>query len=157
MEKYSYIIIGIIALIFNIYKKQMKKKKEAEIAMQKQQQEKQRQRQQHKQMQKEQVEEEDIFPTDFLENFDKNFEQTEDDYIPKTSTNEKTYKLSDLENILKKNSEVKIEKEKTFKQQIENYDVDNKTIIKPKKDTKNNVKINLKQAIIYNTILEKKY
>ena len=51
----------------------------------------------------------------------------------------------------------KNEQSEDFEENIEEYNVDAKTIVKPKNITKNNVKINLKQAIIYNAILEKKY
>ena len=160
MEKYSYIIIGIIALVFNIYRKAQKKKKEAEMAMQMQEQQKMQRQQQTQEQQ--QAKPKETFPTDFLEDFDKHFGNTEDnysnniedDYIPKIVINEKTYNIPDLNNLLQKGKE---EDQEEFEQKIEEYNIDNKLIIKPKTITKNNVKINLKQAIIYSTILEKKY
>ena len=146
MEKYSYIIVGIIVLIFNIYRKTQKKKKEVEMAMQMQEQQRVQKQQQQ------QVQPEESFPTDFLEDFDKHFGNTEDDYIPKTVTNEKKYNIPDIDIIDQEENE-----EDVFEHQIEDYNIDNKNIIKPKNITKNNVKINLKQAIIYNAILERKY
>ena len=142
MEKYSYIIIGIIALIFNMYRKMQKKKKEAEMAMQMQQQQNQRQ-------EPKQTKPKENIITDLLQDFEKQFKDIEDDYIPKSEPSQKTYNIPDIENVTEEKEELE--------EIIEDYEVENKTIVKPKTITKNNVKINLKQAIIYNTILEKKY
>ena len=111
----------------------------------------QQQRQQQSQEPK-QTEPKENFATDFLQDFDKYFKDTEDDFIPKSETSKKTYNIPDIEDIMRKN-----EQSENFEENIEEYNVDAKTIVKPKNITKNNVKINLKQAIIYNAILEKKY
>jgi len=148
MEKYSYVIIGIIALVFRIFRKSLQKKKEAEMELLI----KQQQTQEPKSVQTKK--EENVFSTDFLENFNKHFEEDEeDDYIPKNITNKQKYQTSEIQDFTQRDDE----KEEEIKEQIENYNLDNKLIIKPKDITKNNVTINLKQAIIYKTILERKY
>ncbi len=159
MEKYSYIIIGVIVLIFRLFSKSLKKKKEAEMELLtklKKQQEQQTQQQMQEPEPVQAKKEENIFSTDFLEDFNKHFEEEkeeEDDYIPKNITNEQKYKTFKIEDIIQKDTE----KEEEFEEQIENYNIDNKSIVKPKNITKNNVIINLKQAMIYKTILDRKY
>lgn len=145
MEEYSYIIIGVIVLIFNLYRKVMKKKKAQEEAMQMQAQQ--------QTQQKEYVEPEKTFPSDFLENFERTFRDAEDDYIPRTATvEEKVYDIPDIENVTEQNNN-----QDKFEQDVEGHAIDNEMIIAQSKIKKNKIKFNLKQAIIYNAILERKY
>ena len=145
MEEYSYIIIGVIILIFNLYRKVVKKKKAQEAAMQMQAQQ--------PTQQQEYVEPKETLVSDFLENFEKTFLGAEDDYIPRTATvEEKVYDTPDIEDIIQKNNN-----QEKYEQVVEEDISENKTTIKQHITKKNKIKVNLKQAIIYNAILERKY
>ena len=137
MDEYLYIIVGIAALIFNVYQKANKKKKQQEAMAQAAREGLPEEAEYQHEAPKEN------FPTDVMGEFDKIFGNTRQE--PKKEEYDPEELMVEAEPIPEpeKYSEVIVEKPK------QSY-----LATTTKSKTR---KINLKQAIIYKTILERKY
>jgi len=163
MDEYLYIIVGIAAVIFNIYKSANKKKKQQEAmakAAQESANEESYQEVNYDEEPSKDVFQNENFPTDVMGEFEKIFGKTRNEPV------REEYNVEELiveEPIVIKEESAVINKEPVVAQE-NNYK------IAKKRKSKNNLRthtesqsnsrkhhINIKQAIIYNAILERKY
>ena len=153
MDEYLYIIVGIAAVIFNIYKSANKRKKQQEAMAEAQsQQEDEHNEYQEPEYQKKSprdIFQHENFPTDVMGEFDKIFGNTTKQVEKEEYNVEETI----IPNLKIETEEKKIyipKKEKDIS--IKNKPAHAQSHTKSRMQT-----INIKQAIIYKAILERKY